>query len=376
MDGGTQSGERVILVTGFSGFLGQYVTAELLRACPGARVLALVRPASLERARALAATLAAGEPAARLELVAGNVEQPELGLPAAGEVADRLAAIFHLAAVYDLGTSLEPARRANVEGTRNVLALAARCRQPVRVHYTSTCYVAGTHAGVFREDQLDVGQRFLNHYDRTKFAAEQLVRAYSSRVPITVYRPAIIVGHSQTGHTTKFDGPYFVMRTMARLPRRCVFPRIGTGRQPVNLVPVDFVARAMIALAGLPDSVGRTYHLADPCPLAAIELERALMDLLGRRLLPVRVPVALVRLLLRPPAVHRLVGMPPAALAYFDYRALFDTTWARRHLEGTGIRCPPVASYLPRLVEYWRRCQAGERPADSQAHRLPHPPPV
>ena len=80
----------------------------------------------------------------------------------------------------------------------------------------STAYVAGDRTGSVYEHELVVGQGFKNHYESTKFQAELWVRQRMDEIPTTVYRPAIVVGDSQNGETEKFDGPYYVLRTISR----------------------------------------------------------------------------------------------------------------------------------------------------------------
>lgn len=348
-----QPAEECLLVTGFTGFLGEHLVAELLKRRPAATLLALVRPASLSQAYRRAASL--GAAAKRLHLLPGDIVLPDLGLESPTAIAARLTEIFHLAALYDLACPAALAEQVNVRGTAHLLAFASRCPHLRRFHYTSTCYVAGNHRGLFREEDLEVGQEFFNHYDRTKFAAEQRVRQHLSSLPITIYRPAIVVGHSQTGATGKFDGLYLAMNALARLPRRFVFPRIGSGRQPVNLVPVDFVSQAMAYLSGREESRGQCYHLADPSPLSALELQRALMELLDRRFLLLPVPLRLARWLLQPGMAQRYLGLPVQALPYFDYPAHFATSRTTAHLAGSGIACPRLLDYLPTLVRFWKQ---------------------
>jgi nucleoside-diphosphate-sugar epimerase len=146
---------------------------------------------------------------------------------------------------------------------------------------------------------------------------------------------------------------------MSRLPRRFLFPRVGTGQSPVNLVPVDFVARALARLAAAPETAGRCYHLADPAPLTAGELQRHLMRLLDRRFLLLPLPTGLVRRFLRRGPVARLLGLPPEAIPYFDYGAWFDTTQTQAVLVESGIACPRVTDYLPMLVKAWKKRRAG-----------------
>jgi long-chain acyl-CoA synthetase len=110
----------------------------------------------------------------------------------------------------------------------------------------STAYVAGEHTGQFNEDDLDVGQRFRNAYEQSKFEAESLVASRRARLPITVLRPSIVVGESDSGWTTSFNVVYWPLRAFSRgaylaLPAR--------REAPVDVVPVDYVADAIFALS-------------------------------------------------------------------------------------------------------------------------------
>jgi thioester reductase-like protein len=346
---------EVMLITGFTGFLGRRLVARLLATRPQLRLVALVRAASMARAQQAVAALGAAD---RVELVSGDLAADGLALQAPAALARRVVEIFHLAALYDLACSAAAATAANVDGTRHLLAFAASCPRLRRLHYVSTCYVAGTHAGHFGEGDLDVGQGFLNHYDQTKFAAEKLVRDYRGQGGVTVYRPAIVVGDATHGDFDKADGPYLVMEAMQRLPSPGVFARIGSGTAPVNLVPVDFVVSCLAYLSGLPDTAGGCYHLADPRPMTAAQIQRRTMALLHRRFLLVPLPASWVAACLRWRFLSRLIGLPAEVVPYFDYRAEFDTSRCQAALAASGIRCPQLADYLPVLVRAWQARRA------------------
>jgi len=159
-------------------------------------------------------------------------------LKAGPPLADEVVEIYHLAAIYDLGVRREFAMRVNVEGTRNMLEFACHCRGLRRFQYVSTCYVSGTHAGEFSETDLERGQRFHNFYEETKYLAEvDVQKRMREGLPVTIYRPAIVVGDSKTGNTQKYDGPYSVIRFLLRQPRLAVLPKMGDpDRTEVNLV--------------------------------------------------------------------------------------------------------------------------------------------
>jgi len=301
------------------------------------------------------AAIEAAHPEARgrLDMVIGDITLPDLGLePArARELQRTLTAAWHLAAVYDLAVKKEVGQRINVDGTRHVLSFLAGAPGFTRLHYVSTCYVSGKTSGVFRETDLERGQSFRNHYEETKYRAEvEVVRA---GLPHTVYRPAIVVGDSRTGETGKFDGPYFTLAAMERLPSPGLFLRIGSGRAPANMVPVDFVVEAMARLSSIEESRGQTYQLVDPAPLPVYEVGKLMAAALGKRFAYLPTPLAVARALFSPGPVQRYFGMPVQTLDYFAEQSIYDTTNATRDLTPLGVRCPPLPEYMDRLVAFY-----------------------
>lgn len=349
-----------IFFTGFPGFLGSQLLPRVLSRISGDAVC-LVQPKFAELARRRAAALEAHHPelAGRIRLVEGDITQPHLGLRDTKWLG-KVREVFHLAAVYDLAVGLEAGMRINVAGTRNVLDFAERCPHLERVHYVSTCYVSGRHAGVFREDDLIVGQSFANFYEETKYLGELEVQArmWERQLPATIYRPSIVVGDSVSGATQKFDGPYFVIQWLLRQPAAAaVIPMVGVpGRHRVNVVPSDFVVRAIDHFSARPDTLFGVYHLADPAPLTVAEMIGVLGRVTGRRILPVPVPLAAAKLAIeRVPGVSRLMRIPSQAVDYFAHPTTYSTAATEAALRGTGIQVPPFASYAGRLVSFVRR---------------------
>src|SRR5439155_15920829 len=171
---------------------------------------------------------------------------------------------FHLAAVYDMAADEGTNRRVNVEGTRNAVELANQIKA-MRFHHTSSIAVSGRYRGPFLENMFDEGQRFSEPYSRTKFESEKLARD-ELQVPWRVYRPGIVVGHSETGEMDKVDGPYYFFKVIQRLRSALLpwIPVIGLEGGRISIVPVDFVAKAMDHIAHVDGLDGRAFHLTDP----------------------------------------------------------------------------------------------------------------
>jgi nucleoside-diphosphate-sugar epimerase len=337
----------VIFFTGFPGFLGSELLPRVLRR-GDSRALCLVQPKfralAEERARQLGV-------ADRVTLVDGD-----LTLPLDHIRADEIREIYHFAAVYDLSVPRELGMKVNVTGTQRVLDLAERAPKLRRLHYVSTCYVSGRYDGVFREDELEKGQSFNNHYEETKQLAEIEVRKRMTRIPTTIYRPSVVVGDSATGATQKFDGPYFVMQWLLRQPRVAVLPVVGRPAQyRFNVVPRDFVIRAMDHLSSLEDNAGVTYALADPAPLTVDETIDTIAEATNRKVIRVPLTKGLAKGALQyVPGVYRLMRIPAAAVDYFVHPTSYDTTNATRDLAAAGIRAPNLREYAARLVEFVR----------------------
>jgi thioester reductase-like protein len=340
------------LVTGFPGFIGRRLVRRLLADRPDLRVIALVEPRMADTAR----EVAAGEE--RLEVLPGDIAQRRLALGDAdwARLTGQLTHVFHLAAIYDLAVPVEIAQRVNVGGTGNVLELCEACSGLERLAYVSTAYVAGTRHGVVYEHELSLGQGFKNHYESTKFQAEVWVRETMPRVPTTVLRPAIVVGDSRTGETQKFDGPYYLLRSISRMARagRPVV-QFGASDASFNVVPVDFVVAAIVAAAFDTAAAGQTLHLVDPEPLATRELVSTLSAVYAGRAPAGRIPPSVVEASLRLRPVRELFGgTPRESIAYLNHAVTFDARRAADLLTPHGLRPPRFADYVEPMVAFFR----------------------
>ena len=336
------------LVTGFPGFIGRRLVRTLL--ADDHAVVALVEPRMVDTAKGLGIE--------GVEVVAGDITERRLGLADADweRLTGSVTHVFHLAAVYDLAVPAEIAQRVNVEGTGNVLEFCEACSGLERLAYISTAYVAGDRHGVVYEHELALGQGFKNHYESTKFQAEVWVRERMHRVPTTILRPAIVVGDSQTGETEKFDGPYYLLRTIARSEKlgRPVM-QFGKSAASFNVVPVDFVVAAIATSAFLPEAEGETLHLVDPEPLASSDLVAALSEAYAGRAPKGKVPPKLVENSLRSKRVRALFGgAPRESIAYLNHTVSFDTRKAVDVLGPHGLKPPNFTDYVENMVRYFK----------------------
>ncbi len=342
------------LVTGFPGFIGRRLVRHLLAEDPRLRIVALVEPRMLPAATDAAAEIDGD----RIELIAGDIADRRLGLDDVeyGRLADGVRRIYHLAAIYDLAVPIELAQRVNVDGTGNVLELCLAAKKLERLVYVSTAYVAGRRNGVVYEHELVMGQDFKNHYESTKFQAEVWVRQAIDRIPTTILRPAIVVGDSETGETQKFDGPYYLLRAISQAARQGRPPvQIGRSGATFNVVPIDFVVRALAAAGADPATVGETLHLVDPNPVTTRELVELLSEQYAGHAPRGKLPPALAQNALRFAPIRKLFSDTPAeSIAYLNHPVTFDTRRAVDLLGPHGLTPPPFSSYAGPMVEFFR----------------------
>jgi len=363
--------EQGTVLTGGTGFLGGEVLARLLER-DVAPVYVLVRARDDEEANARLETLldsllgSAEAWSDRAIAVRGDLGQPWLGMSSRDRdwLAERADRIIHCAASVSFTMGLDEQRRINVDGTRRMIELAGHCARRGGLEsfvHVSTAYVAGTHPGTFREDDLDVGQSFRNAYERTKFEAELLVRR-SPELPVQVMRPSIVVGDSRTGWTPAFNVLYGPMKAFAR----GAYPAIPARRSaPVDVVPVDFVADAVLALAG---RSGNAYNLTAGNRASSvgelIELGSAAASKPRPRVLPPWVYRRLIHpLLVRSgsEARRRALRRSEVYFPYFAMRTRYDNSTARKALAPAGIEAPPLASYFHRLLSFAQAADWGRR---------------
>ena len=349
-----KTSERVIFVTGFPGFIAGRLVESL--AADDVRFYLLVQQALIDTAMRSVEKIAerSGVMLENFAIVEGDITKSDLGINAEdlSTIRVEVTDVFHLAAVYDLAVAKDLADSVNVRGTQNVNDFVRSLPGLHRYNYISTCYVAGRRTGHILETDSQHDAGFRNHYEETKYIAELSVEKLKSDIPVTIFRPAVVVGDSRTGETAKYDGIYYLIHYLRKAPNLLRLLNVGNKQVRLNLVPVDFVVKAIAALSDDEAAVGKTIALADPDPLATSDIfDSITKDLCGKSsalVLPESVTERMLMLPFSPP----ISGLPHSAVPYFFLPQTYDTSIADELLAKHRIECPSFTDYVSNLLDF------------------------
>lgn len=345
---------RVILITGFPGFIAGRLVERL--ASGGVFFYLLVQPAFVDAAIRSIERISRSSNIAleNFAIVEGDITKPDLGIDAddLATIREEVTDVFHLAAVYDLAVAKDLAHSVNVQGTENVNDLVRSLPRLRRYNYISTCYVAGKRSGHILETDLEHTAGFRNHYEETKYLAELSVENLKSEIPVTIFRPSVVVGDSQTGETAKYDGIYYLIHYLRKAPSLLRVLNVGNKKVRLNLVPVDFVVHGIAALSSDDAAVGRTIALADPNPLATADIFDTIARTLCGKDSLFAFPASLTEATLMLPFTPPITGLPHSGVPYFFLPQTYDTSVSDKLLEKHRIECPRFTDYVSNLLDF------------------------
>ena len=338
---------RHILLTGYPTFAARYLLKIILEREPESHITCVVLDRHMDEATA-------GIPdgsEARVTLLTGDVRALDLGLSGKEylDITRTITDLYHLASIWHMSASRKRLEEVNVQGTLNVLQCARDIEHLARYNHLSTAYICGNRTGVVMEEEFDEGQSFLNPYEQTQFEAERLVRGYLGKLPITIYRPSLIVGHSETGQIDRLNSLYLLMKPLVSLD--VPLPMPGSGEAPLNLVPVDYVAEVIYRASIDPRGAGRTFHIVDPNPMSARRVFELVAMTAGKPLPRGRVPVTLPRLMMRIPGLERPLRSGAQLIDNFNRWSLFNAI-NTAELIRSEPHCPSFPEYVEPIVRY------------------------
>lgn len=343
-----------IFVTGFPGFIASRLVETL--AAIETQFFLLVQPDFVQKAMEEIEDVSevTGVPLENFVIVEGDITEPNLGITDEDleTILFETTDVFHLAAAYDLAVEKDVAFRVNLEGTKNVNYLVRSIKDLRRYNYVSTCYVAGKRTGKILESELRHNAGFRNNYEETKYLAEMEVEELKATMPVTIYRPSVVVGDSQTGETAKYDGIYYLIHYLRKAPIVLRVLNVGNKNVRLNLVPVDFVVESIAALSRDPEAVGKTIAIADPEPMTTAEIFDVLAKEMTGRKSEFTPSPKLAEWFLNTGISPVITGLPHHGVPYFFISQTYDTGVEQELLKKHGIECPRFDKYAGNLLDF------------------------
>ncbi len=345
-----------ILLTGATGFLGTFLLHELLLQTK-ADIYCLVRASNVEEGQKRlqnslqAASVWNQSQRSRLIPVLGDLSQPLLGLSQVQfqMLTEKLDVIYHNGALVNSTYPYSILKTTNVLGTQEILRLASQTKiKPVHLISTLDVFPLTTAENVkiiYEGDKLDRGQELDSSYAQSKWVAEKLATIARSRgIPVSIYRPGRISGHSQTGFSNP-DDLFF----------RLILGCIELGSAPVldtalDLTPVDYVSKAIVYLSRQQESLNKEFHLITPQPIEWNKLVNWVVSF-GYSL--EQIPLDQWQEKLRRVTTHSLTNALHPLVSLFSKKGIEEQKWNPQLLKfdcqntlnglgGTSINCPIV----------------------------------
>jgi long-chain acyl-CoA synthetase len=278
----------------------------------------------------------------RIEVLCGDLSKPHFGLEEVlyEKLVNNTTHIIHAAANTTPNLPYKELRGINVTGSANILELARAIKIDhglTRLSHVSTAYVAGKRKGVINENDLAGASGFSSNYEKTKYESEVLFNAAKSELPISVFRPGLVVGDSKTGAVKTFNTVYFLLRLYLNGHLR-IAPTSSKFR--VNLVPVDYVAAVVANLSFDSQAEGLTFHVTPPWNKAPTAYELVAFVRFWAR----------EKMNLKLPSVKFIPASESAVKSYYHFRSLFDSS--DKNI-GTAFRT--LAPYFSQNQEFDRK---------------------
>jgi len=360
-----RSSKATVLITGFPRLLARGLAIQALSASPQ-RNVALFVTADDEQSLREWIQERLPEKTKRIRVLVGQATTVDLGL-SGREIHSLRRSVTHIFhAVSDLAAPTR-LQQQHLLHLNRLLILARDCPYLSRFCFFSSSFISGDRSGVIHEEDLDLGQKFRTPFERNMVNAEHILRAAMPRIPITIFRPSSMIGHSRTGDAKGLtEGPSYLLSLMLRLPTEIPVYLPGSGIGPFNIVPVDYVVHASWALAHHQAAMGRTFHLTDPNPMSAKQAFELLADIANR---PAprfgTLVVGMAKKVLRRSRLGHVLPVTRVLVGDLTDDVTYDCAGTLELLADTDIRCPPFSDYADILVMWMANL---ERERNNRTH--------
>lgn len=356
-----------IFITGATGTIGSRVIADLLKD-KTTKLSLLIRAknsgqANLKVTKLLEFWNVDVSQLKRIKVVLGDITQTNLGIDTKkyNDLIKDTTHIIHMASALKLNMTKKQARTIILESTKEIVKLSKKCEKFVRFNYMSTMEVSGNLSGTIKEEFITQKRKFLNTYEMAKSETEEFLKSeIEEGLPVTIYRPSMVVGDSMTGKTFTFQSFYRMMNDIFINPKSSIIP--GSKSFNLDTIPVNYISEAIVTLYDNPDAKNKIFNLVSGVNSTDFEtLLKIVPKSVSKNLYITNPKIKLIS----PKIVYTVLSILQYLtfgklkkeikinlifIKFFFLRVKFDNTNLKTIAK---INVPPIKNYLDNLLIYY-----------------------
>ncbi|MCX7944466.1 MAG: SDR family oxidoreductase [Deltaproteobacteria bacterium] len=271
--------------------------------------------------------------------------------------------VYHFASIYYPNTPDDIIKKVNILGTKNIIQFVKDTGRDVPLNYLSSCMVFENHSGLAFEEPV-VQSRYSCFLYKSRQVAEMMIMSESNLL-WRIFRAPLIGGDSTTGEAEKLDGFYALLYLLFITDMKFPLPIPHRGTAPLNIVPIDYLIKAVYYISKNSDSTRRIFHIVDPNPVSIKTALDAISKETGKKINMFYPPSNILTSLLK---INLLKKLIPNYIPLFDVLnqfIIFSHTNTDKYLKGSGIEAPHFENYLKPMIAFVRnRIESNKRNAE------------
>jgi len=340
--------QKILLITGFP--LPTVKNFILHTLSQGKPYIAMLVPQKFERLAK--AFVERHDLKQNLRVVVGDVAVMHLGFSSEEYrfLLKNVTDVYHFASIYYQNTPYELVRKVNIEGTRNIIRFTKDCQNTPALNYLSTCMVFENHSGLVSEEPVKKPS-FNSFLYKSRYIAESMIMA-EPKIKWRIFRAPLIGGDSKSGETEKLDGFYALIYLLMLTDMKIPIPVPNRGKAPLNIIPIDYLAKAIYHISSNTESIDRIFHIVDPHPVSIETALELLSKYSGRKIDLFYPPVDIMKPFVKFNIFRKVI---PSYAPLFDMLSqfiVFSHTNTDMFIKNSQIESPSFETYINPMLTF------------------------
>lgn len=343
--------QKVLLVTGFPLLIARKFI--LHSAQDRKNYIAMLVPSKFEREAK--SFIEKNNLKTNVRVVSGDIATMHLGFSSEEYrfLLKNVTDVYHLASIYYPNTPDTIIKKVNIQGTKNIIQFVNDAGRSIPLNYLSTCMVFENHSGLVLEEPIK-SPRYSCFLYKSRYIAESMIMS-EQRLMWRIFRAPLIGGDSNTGETEKLDGFYALIYLLLITDMKLPIPIPHRGTAPLNIVPLDYLIKAIYYISNNPESTQRIFHIVYPNTISLKNALDVISRETGKKLKVFFPPTTILKPMVRFPLLKRLI---PAYTPFFDITnqfIIFSHTNTDRFLKDADIDTTQFDRYLKQMISFVKK---------------------